>query len=108
MSTFILPIEQTRSHEFEVPLDNVLFRLRFTFNQRDSFWYMDIYNGTSGALLRAGVKLVTQWDLLRTWADTEQKPEGTLMMVPQGEAGLEATTLEMFGREALLTYTGES
>lgn len=105
-SVFTLPNEAA-NHEFQVPLDGALFRLVFLFNTRDSFWYMDIFNGLTGDLLRGSIKLVSSWDLLRLYQASE-KPEGNLLMQPQGADGSEANTLEALGTDVLLTYTGES
>jgi len=107
-SVFVLPNDiELSAYTFELPLDGKLFLMRFKFNIRDSFWYMDLSNGLTGALLRAGIKIVSQWDLLRLYREPE-RPAGQIIPVPQGEAGLEATVLGQLGSDVLMTYIGES
>lgn len=108
MTTFVLPIEPgVANQESQVSLDGMLFRLVYRFNDRDSYWYLDIYDGLSCELLRAGVKIVSQWDILRLWQG-EGRPAGVILAIPQGEAGLEANTLEALGHDVLLTYIGDA
>ena len=107
MATFVIPNEPIAHHEMQVTLDDVLYRMVFLFNPRDSFWYMNLFSGEENTLLRAGIKLVSSWDLLRMY-QAEARPAGNLVMVPQGEDGAEAATLESLGVDVLLTYTGTS
>jgi hypothetical protein len=107
-TVFEMPLSTTlAAYSLETPLDGKLFRFQFKFNVRDSFWYMELSNGLTGELLRAGIKLVSQWDLLRLYQDPT-RPAGQLVPVPQGEPGMEATVLGQLGKDVLLTYTGKT
>jgi hypothetical protein len=108
VSVFDLPVVQgVTSYEFQVQLDGQLFTLSLLFNTRDSFWYMDIFRATDATLLRAGIKVVAEWDLLRLYQG-EERPAGSIIAVSQGAEGAEARTLEQLGTDVLLTYLGES
>ena len=107
-SVFVLPNDPDQSfYTLEVALDGRLYGMRFKFNARDSFWYMDLSDAQSGAILRGGIKIVSQWDLLRTYQGLA-RPAGIVLPVPQGAAGTEATALGQLGKDLLLTYIGES
>lgn len=104
---FEIPVAQIASYEIQVPLDDVLFKLVFNFNERDSFWYMDVRDGLTDTIVRAGVKVVSQWDLLRL-CKIAGRPDGQFVAVPKGAEGIEADTLQSLGTEVLLTYTGDT
>jgi hypothetical protein len=107
-SVFVLPNDtELTAYTFEVTLDGRLFFMQFKFNVRDSFWYMELSDGLTGAMLRSGIKIVSQWDLLRLYQEPE-RPAGTIIPIPLGEDGLEATALGQLGSDVLLTYIGES
>ena len=88
-------------YEIEVELDGVEFKLEFSFNDRDDAWYMTI-SDSDNTLLRAGIRIVNEWVLLRLWAEAT-RPDGDIVSVNQGEV-LEPPTLEQLGEEVLLTY----
>lgn len=107
-SVFELPTltDGTAHYEFQVPLNERLYRMEFIFNTRDDFWYLNLYDALSGDALRYGLKVVSEWDLLRLYSGP--RDPGSLVPVPQGAAGTEANTLEALGTDVLLTYVGES
>ena len=88
-------------YEIEIELDGVEFKLEFSFNDRDDAWYMTI-SSTDDTLLRAGIRIVNEWVLLRLWAEAT-RPEGEIVSVNQGEV-LDPPTLEQLGEEVVLTY----
>lgn len=88
-------------YEFEIELDGVEFKLEFRFNDRDSSWYMTIKD-TDDVVLRAGIRVVLEWALLRLWAEAT-RPEGEIVSVNQGEV-LAPPTLNQLGAEVVLTY----
>ena len=108
MAVFEIPVTQgIKSFELQVPLDGRLFRLVFNFNERDTFWYFNLYNALDGSLIRAGIKIVAEWDLFRLYQDST-RPDGSIVPVSQGTPGTEARSLEQLGKDLVLTYSGES
>ena len=91
-------------YELEVELDDVQFRLEFRYNDRDSAWYLTIRDAED-TLLRAGIRVVNSWDLLRLWAE-DTRPDGQLVTVNQGDVP-NPPTLNQLGAEVVLTYLDE-
>lgn len=56
-----------------VELSGVSFRLDFRFNTRDNHWYIDIFDEDDNPL-RRGVKILTNWTMLRGWTDGGRPP----------------------------------
>lgn len=102
MSVFVLPTSVTSAnYTFTVDLDGVEFQLSFKFNERDDAWFLTILD-VNGNVLRAGLKIVNEWFLLRLWQDSTA-PAGELIPVNQGEVSA-PPTLKQLGEEVLLTY----
>ncbi len=107
MAVFTLPTRQDLSnYEVEVDLDQVTYRLRFKFNSRDEAWYMSVLDA-NGVILRAGIKLVSDWEILRLWRDTNVRPAGEIITLNLGE-DLTKPGLEQLGTDTLLLYDGLS
>lgn len=88
-------------YEFEIELDDVEFKLEFRYNDRDSSWYLTIKD-VDDAVLRAGIRVVEDWSLLRLWADAT-RPGGEL--VTASSPGVSAPpTLNQLGAEVVLSY----
>ena len=106
MATFELHTSPTlRNYEFETELDGVVFRLRLKFNSRDSAWYLTIFrNGTE---VRSGVKVVSDWDILRAWSDTENRPLGTILAINLGEE-VSVPGEDELGSRLPFVYAGET
>jgi hypothetical protein len=92
------------SYRFGIQLDDVVYELIFQFNNRDDHWYFDIYN-ESGTLLRAGLKAVTGWPLLRLH-QAQERPAGEIMAIDPTSVDLEAG-LEDLGETVTLIYAEE-
>jgi len=88
-------------YEFEVELDDVEFKLEFRYNDRDDAWYMTVLD-PEDVVLRAGIRVVLSWALLRLWADTT-RPGGDIISVNQGSV-LVPPTLTQLGAEVVLNY----
>jgi hypothetical protein len=77
---------------FTVDLDGVDFQVRFQFNSRESFWYFDLLDAERN-VLRAGIKVVSNYPMLRLFRDLETRPAGELMSfdtrLEPGDPGLE-------------------
>jgi hypothetical protein len=89
------------NYVFTVELDGVEFKLSFKFNGRDDAWYFSILD-TNDVVLRAGLKVVNEWTLLRLWAEAN-RPGGEIIAVNQGNVPA-PPTLNQLGAEVVLTY----
>lgn len=89
----------------EVELDGVEFKLQFQYVDRDDAWYMTVLDADD-VLLRAGIKVVLSWSLLRLWASVDS-PAGEIVSVNQGAISA-PPTLNQLGAEVLLTYLDEA
>lgn len=104
MATLLIPNDtEVEAYTFTMLLDGVLYRLSFKFNARDEFWFLNVFDGVTGEIVRAGVKVVAGWDLFMRWKQPE-RPAGNLISVPQGSAGTEATAIGELGADVLLAY----
>ena len=92
-------------YEFEVELDGVEFKMEFRFNDRDDSWYMTLLD-SEDAVLRAGIRVVLSWALLRLWAEAT-RPDGEIISVNQGDVTA-PPTLNQLGAEVVLTYFDET
>ncbi len=91
-------------YEIELVLDDVEFKLTFKFNDRDDSWYMTIRD-PDDVLLRAGIRVVNEWALLRLWAEAT-RPDGEIVSVNQGDIDT-LPGLDQLGAEVLLNYLDE-
>lgn len=85
MSTYRIPSpteEQPRRVQ-RTALDGMEYILTFDWNTRDQHWYCDIAN-QDGDLIRAGVKLVVDWLLLRLVTDAERPPGALILGTSDG------------------------
>ena len=89
-------------YDMEVDLDGVLFLLSFKFNGRDQAWYMSILD-PNGTQLRSGLKVVSDWPLMRLWQEIQIRPAGEMVAVAQGGIARPALIDEL-GEEVVLTY----
>lgn len=89
------------NYEFIIELDGVEFKMRFKYNSREDAWFFNILD-TNDVMLRAGLKVVNEWTLLRLWAEAN-RPRGELIAVNQGNVPA-PPTLNQLGAEVLLTY----
>lgn len=104
MTAQVIPVRNDiPAYSMRVDLSGVEFVLSFRFNERDSFWYMDVADQLS-APIRSGMKVVLGMPLMRTCKDL-RRPIGDFIAVDQTNAGEEATTQEAFGDRVLLVYT---
>lgn len=87
---------------FEIELDGVLFRMEFKFNERDQAWYMSILD-TNDNHLRSGLRVVSDWTLLRLWQELTKRPEGEIIATALGGITRPALIDEL-GSQVILTY----
>lgn len=88
---------------FELPLDGVVYRFKFKHNSREDAWYFNILD-LNNNILRAGIKVVNEWVLLRLWAARTGRPLGSIVTVNLGNVP-NPPTLEQLGEDVVLTYS---
>lgn len=91
------------NYRFRVALSGVVFGFRFYFNRRDQHWYFDMTDA-AGVLLRAGMKVVADFPLLRQWTQ-QNRPDGELSSIAATDTD---PGLEDLGALALLVYDDEN
>jgi len=82
MSTLIIPMEDAPdlgNFSLVASLDGVDYQFVFNYNGREDAWYFDLLT-VEGNVIRAGVKVVSNWPLLRRCKE-ETKPGGELMAI---------------------------
>ncbi len=87
-----------------VELDGVVFEMAFEFNDRDGHWYFDL-GDEAGVILRHGIKVVTNFPLLRQDAQ-RARPPGDIMAIDPSAADFDAGISDL-GGAILLTYIEE-
>lgn len=103
MAVFKLPTSTTSPYYvFEIELDGVLFKLEFKFNERDSAWYLHILDQNDNHL-RSGIKVVSDWTILRLWREVGTRPEGEMIPTALGDISRPALIDEL-GEQVILTY----
>ena len=106
MAVLTIPTSTTLgAYSFQVSLDSIVYRFDFQFNERESFWYFAI-SDEAGTVLRSGVKVVTNFPLLRLLVNTDAPP-GSIMAIDPTDAEADAG-LEDLGDSVLLTYVEEA
>ena len=79
MATLVIPTTPGEPYyRQKTKLEGREFTLSFAFNQRIGRWYLSIYDEAEVPLL-LGIKLVTNWPLLRRYRFDTRLPPGELM-----------------------------
>lgn len=106
MAVLEIPTDTTLAHYSEqVELDGASFTLRFLFNDREGFWYFDLFD-LLGARVRSGIKVTTGTPLLRLVANAI-RPPGEIVAIDTTGEDVEAGLGDL-GDTVTLTYTEES
>ena len=106
MPLFILPVSDTlTNYELEISLDGVSYRIRLKFNSRSEAWFLDLFDA-NGERLRSGIRVVSDWSLLRLFQG-EGRPEGDLLTL-SSQSSISAPDEDQLGAEVLLTYLGDA
>ena len=107
---FIVPTFQVQSSKYimEVELNNQVFRLRFLWNTRELYWYMDILNQDDVEIL-TGIKMVINYVLLNQFQYMADLPKGEFFVMDlEQNPSTGGITFDNFGeRYQLLFYTDE-
>lgn len=91
-------------YRFRVSLGETVFGLRFYFNRRADRWFYDVEDA-SGEILRAGLKLVTDWPTMLGWSSVP-RPLGEILAVNSG--GDADALLDDLGTRVLVTFDDEN
>ena len=102
MATLTLPLRTDGypHYDFDVELDGRIYNLEMKWNERDSTWFMTMSDSEESPIV-SGVRLVVDWDLLRTCVDA-RRPPGTLMAVDSTGEGY--PSLADLGSRVQLVY----
>lgn len=78
MSVISLPCYSSSSSKFlySIELEGTMYTLHFSWSERESYWYMDIYDETDETLILGHIKLVPEYLLLTQYRATDGLPEG--------------------------------
>lgn len=106
MAFFEIPTDTVLAHySEEVDLDGATFTLLFLFNDREGFWYLDIFD-LLGARIRSGIKITTGTPLLRL-VTLAIRPPGEILAIDATGEDKEAGLGDL-GDSVTLTYTEEA
>jgi hypothetical protein len=104
MATTIIPIEDAENlgqFLFTVDLDGTNFQFDMRYNQREDFWYLNI-SDIDGNLLRSGIKVVSNWPLIRLLRSTP-RPNGEIITIDTRYAPLDPGLADL-GVDVLFGY----
>ena len=77
-------VDPSFSRRFQ--LDDATFVLSFDWSEVAGYWFLSVAD-LDGVELASGIKVVTQWPLLRQHQDVTTFPKGDLIFVDPGEGG---------------------
>jgi hypothetical protein len=105
MSTLLVPtVPGTPFHVVKARLEGRDFLLHLSWNQREERWHLSIHDDEDTPIL-AGIKLVTNWPLLRHYHFDLRVPPGELMAADLTRDGSPAALDELgIGKRVELTY----
>lgn len=86
----------------QTTLENVPFRFRFRWNDRDGTYYMDLLDESEN-VIRAGVRLVVNFELLKRLVDGGRPPGFFLAF--DARSNPQPPAFGQLGDEIFLTYT---
>lgn len=99
MATRILPVQPgVEDQSVEVQLDGRLYSLRLQWDGKS--WYLTLTDA-DGAVLRAGIRVVANWPLLRLGVDPRLPPGELMALRTAGDAD---PVLEELGSAVSLVY----
>jgi len=102
----IIPIQnQLKAQQLEVVLDEVVYKLNFTYNARFDFWTMAIRNLQAVDLI-SGIKLVLNYPLSGQF-QTDATPPGEFICIDTTDKDLDVNG-ENFGNTVQLLYFTEA
>lgn len=102
----LLPTFQNRSSRFsyDIELAGELFRLFFSWNARETSWYMDIQDQNEANIL-TGIKMVPMYQLLRQYRAYDTLPNGDFMLWDLNQDPVNSdVSFDNFGRRYQLLF----
>jgi len=93
------------AYTFQVELDGAVYNFIFQFNDRESYWYFSILD-ESGNILRSGIKVTSNWSLLRLLIEVTAPP-GVLLAVEPTDKDFDPN-FDDLGDTVFLTYVEEA
>ena len=103
MATLVIPTNfGLLDFRLQIELDKRVYDLRFSVNRRDNHFYLDI--GLNGNTEFHGIKLITNYDLLRRFRYNKDIPQGDLRCVDL-DGKFRDPTEETFGNRVVIAYT---
>jgi hypothetical protein len=102
MATKLLPVGTDKlAYTFSIELDKTIYQFTFTWNARESRWFMEIADEQLNSLV-AGIAIVTGWPLLKRFQDS-RLPPGLLYALDTQDTGTEPDDTD-FGTRVLMVY----
>lgn len=89
------------AYEFSITLDEKIYNLNFSWNDRTSLWTMDILD-ENGVELLTGVQMLTNWDMIGRYRIKELPPRMFLCVDTAGEG--KNPGIDDFGSRIILVY----
>ncbi len=103
-SLVIPTVQDAPYYTIRTRLEGRDYSLRFSWNERESRWYMGI-NSDDGVPLAIGIKLVSNWPLLRYYHFDTRLPPGEMMAIALGQDNAPPGFDELgIDRRVVLTY----
>ena len=104
----IIPLFNSPDFKQSIVLDGTAYVIRIQWNTVGEFWTMSIYDGNE-TLIRAGIKLVQWFPLLKQYNDAGLPPGDFVVVDTSKEANLEIGRNDFeSGRKVQLWYVGVS
>lgn len=103
MASLIIPVRNdVAAYSFQVDLEGVIYTLDFGYNERESEWYMSIYNSTGETLLVGDIPIQINIPLADQYID-EGLPPGRFIAIDETGKNREPGR-NNFGTEIVLIY----
>lgn len=106
MAFFEIPLPQDEPHITEqVILDGVTFTIECRWNERESSWYLSLYD-VEGEPIMTDKKMVADWSLTYRLLH-DDRPAGDLLVVDVSGTGVDPA-LSDIGERVILVYADEA
>lgn len=89
------------SYKFQIELERVIYGLSFSYNSRESRWFMDILDSMGNPLV-TGIKLLTAWAIASRFQSSELPPGEFFLLDTAGEN--KDPTRDDLGSRILMIY----
>ena len=85
MSYLQIPVRSDiPAYEFQIELEQQLYFLLFSYNDREGRWFLDILDSLQSPIVR-GIKLLTGWPVVSRFQDTRLPPGEFFMLDTAGQ-----------------------